>query len=598
MEYKSVSHLITNLADKHGNRVAMRHKSGGQWVEIRWPELDKIIHNASSALIELGVNELDTVGIFSQNRPEWSIADLASVLIRAVPAPIYPTNTGPQAEYIINDAEIKVLFVGGKDQLSKALEFFEKNRFLEQIVVLDPAVELPDHEKVISFVDFLALGEKSAHFDEVQTRADNATPEDLLTLIYTSGTTGEPKGVMIPHSNILHQFKAHSDHLLPVGYDDVSLCFLPLSHVFERIWSYNVFIVGAVNVYLEDPKEIINFIAEVKPTVMCAVPRFYEKIYAAVFDKLESASPVKRQLFKWAVAVGHDYHVNKRDKQPSSLSLTLKYKIADKLVLSKICGLVGGRIRFFPCAGAPLSAKIEEFFYSVGLFVCYGYGLTESTATTTCHLPHNFQFGAVGKPIPGVDVKIDPKNGEVLIKGGNIMKGYYKKPQATQEVFTEDGYFRTGDVGEFADNGELIITDRIKDLMKTSGGKYIAPVVIETAVGADHYVEQLTVIGDQRKFVSALIVPAFETLEEWAKNNGIQVASREELVSHPEVIAFYKKRIQDDCSQLANFEKIKNFVLLPKEFTVDSGEITPTLKVKRNIIIDKYNDVIDTMYAK
>ncbi|HPP51256.1 MAG TPA: long-chain fatty acid--CoA ligase, partial [Spirochaetota bacterium] len=377
---------------------------------------------------------------------------------------------------------------------------------------------------------------------------------------------------------------------------DISLAFLPLSHVFERIWTYYVFAKGMTNNYLEDPAKIVEFIGEVKPTIMCAVPRFYEKIYATVFNRLESAPPAKQKLFKWAVKVGAQYNNRKKDQLFISPMLRFKHKIADTLVLKKIRDVVGGRIKFFPCAGAPLSQEIEEFFYACGIFICYGYGLTETTATVTCHEQYHFKFGAVGKPLPNVEVKIDPANGEILVRGGNVMKGYYKKPEATAEVLSSDGWFRTGDAGFFEENGELRITERIKDLMKTSGGKYIAPQMIESTIGADHFIEQIAVIGDQRKYVTALVVPSFLALEEYAKAHNISYTSKEDLISKPEIIEFYRQRIDEAQKEFARFEKIKKFTLLPQEFTVESGEITPTLKLKRKVIAEKYKDIIDAMY--
>jgi len=427
---------------------------------------------------------------------------------------------------------------------------------------------------------------------------ERGTLEDLLTFIYTSGTTGEPKGVMLTHSNVMFQKGSHDGRLVDPNDKDISLSFLPLSHVFERIWLYYVLACGMTNYYLENPADIIEFIAEAKPTIMCAVPRFYEKIYATVFNRLESAPPIRKKLFKWAVKIGAKHNNRKKDNKFIGPYLKFRYKIADTLVLKKIRDIVGGQIKFFPCAGAPLSQEIEEFFYACGLFITYGYGLTETTATVTCHEPSNFIFGAVGKPLPGVEVKIDESNGEILIRGGNVMKGYYKKPDATAEVFTSDGFFRTGDAGIFEENGELRITDRIKDLMKTSGGKYIAPQMIESTLGADHFIEQIAIIGDQRKYVTALIVPSFEALEEHAKTNNIQYSSKEELVKKPEIKEFYQNRIEEASSEFARFEKIKKFTLLPGEFTVENGEITPTLKIKRKVVAEKYKDIIDSMYEE
>lgn len=596
MNYTHYSQVFLDQVNKYGDRVAMRYKPKDKWEEISWNQFGDLVRNTSKALLECGIGEQETVGIFSQNMPLWTVADIASLCIRGIPVPIYATNTAKQAEYIINDAEIKVLFVGDAEQYSKIMQILPENKHLQKIIVFKESVPIQKSEKIMYFKDFLKIGEQSNKDTILSERMQKAKIDDLLTLIYTSGTTGEPKGVMLTHSNVIFQKGEHDLRLIDPNDNDVSLAFLPLSHVFERIWTYYVFATGMTNNYLEDPGKIIECIQEVKPTIMCAVPRFYEKIYATVFNQLESASPLKRKLFNWAVSVGAKHNNKKKDQQFIPPFLRFKFAIADTLVLKKIREVVGGRIKFFPCAGAPLSQDIEEFFYACGIFICYGYGLSETTATVTCHEPYKFKFGAVGKPLPHVEVKIDENNGEILVRGGNVMKGYYKKPQATSEVFTHDGWFRTGDAGYIEENGELRITERIKDLMKTSGGKYIAPQMIESTIGADHFIEQMAVIGDQRKYVTALIVPSFVALEEYAKTHNISFTSREDLISKPEIIEFYRQRIEEAQKELARFEKIKRFTLLPHEFTVESGEITPTLKIKRKAIADKYKDIIDAMY--
>ncbi len=596
MEITHYSQIFKKQVEKYGNRIAMRYKDNGSWKETSWKLFGKQVDAISKALMQLDVKEQDRVGIFSQNRPEWTIVDFAVIGIRAVPVPIYPTSTTRQAEYIINDARIRILFVDGQAQYEKALSLLSTNPFLEKIIVFNGDLPIAGDDGVCYFADLLKTGHALNLDAEVAARLDRAEKEDLLTLVYTSGTTGEPKGVMLTHANILFQAAQHDQRLLNPNDSDISLCFLPLSHVFERIWTYYVFSKGMTNVYLDDPSKIIEFIPEVKPTIMCAVPRFYEKIYAAVYNRLESASVIKKGLFHWAVSVGRTFHNREKDKLAINALLSLKYKIADKLVLKKIRDLTGGRVRFFPCAGAPLAQEIEEFFYAVGMFVCYGYGLSETTATATCHEPHFFNFGAVGKPLPGVEVIIDPINSEVLIRGGNIMKGYYNKPEETARVLTEDGFFRTGDAGEFDDNGELRITDRIKDLIKTSGGKYIAPQMLETLVCADFYIEQISIIGEKKKYVTALIIPSFPALEEYAEAKGITFTSREDLIINPKIVDFYKQRIENLTKDIAPFEKIKRFTLLAREFTMDAGEITPTMKVRRTIIHKNYTDIIDAMY--
>jgi long-chain acyl-CoA synthetase len=585
---------ILEQTRKYGDKVAMRCKRDGVWREVTWSALGEQLNAAARALLELGLNEGEMISIFSPNMPECTIADVASLSIRGVPVYIYPTNPAKTAEYIVNDSESRMIFVGTQDQYDKVISFISASSCLKKIIAFRKEINLNAHPMAMHFDAFLDMGRGSSKGPEISSRLERASQDDLLTLIYTSGTTGEPKGVMLTHSNMFHSAASHDIRLIDPNDRDVSLCFLPLSHVFERAWTYYVLHRGMTNNYLEDPKTIIEAIKEVKPTIMCAVPRFYEKIYATVFHRLESASPLKKRLFEWAIDVGARRNNCIKDEQPVPFVLEAMYRIADALVLKKIRDIVGGRIKFFPCAGAPLSQKIEEFFYATGIFICYGYGLSETTATVTCHEPRHFKFGLVGKPMPGVQVKISG-NGEILVKGGTVMKGYYKKPAETEEVF-EDGWFKTGDAGEFDDNGELRITDRIKDLMKTSSGKYVAPQYLESVIGSDHFIEQIAVIGDNRKFVSALIVPAFEVLQEYAQTHQILWTCREDLIQHPSVIELFRRRIESRSNDLAGHEKIIRFTLMPNEFSITGGEITPTMKIKRKNVINKYESIIEDMY--
>jgi long-chain acyl-CoA synthetase len=585
---------ILEQTRKYGSKVAMRCKRAGSWQEITWSMLGEQLHAAARALLELGLNEGEMISIFSPNMPECTIVDIASLSIRGVPVYIYPTNPAKTAEYIVNDSESRMIFVGTQDQYDKVVSFISESSCLKKIVAFRNEINLKSHPMAMSFDAFLDLGRSSSKGPEISSRLGRASRDDLLTLIYTSGTTGEPKGVMLTHSNMFHSAASHDIRLLDPNDRDVSLCFLPLSHIFERAWTYYVLHRGMTNNYLEDPKSIIEAIQEVKPTIMCAVPRFYEKIYATVYHRLEAASSLKKRLFKWSLGVGAKRNNCMKDDQPVPFFLEIRYRIADVLVLKKIRDIVGGRIKFFPCAGAPLSQNIEEFFYAAGIFICYGYGLSETTATVTCHEPRHFKFGLVGKPMPGVQVRISG-NGEILVKGGTVMKGYYKKPAETEEVF-DNGWFKTGDAGEFEDNGELRITDRIKDLMKTSGGKYIAPQYIESIIGSDHFIEQIAVIGDNRKYVSALIVPAFEVLQEYAQTHQILWTCREDLIQHPLVIELYRRRIESRSNDLAGYEKIIQFTLIPSEFSIAGGEITPTMKIKRKNVVNKYQGIIENMY--
>ena len=584
--------MIHNRIHMYGERTALRYIESGHWKDISWNAMGERIRAVAKGLLEMGIKAGDMVAIFSQNRPEWTIADYGILTIRGVSVPVYATDTAKQAEYIVNDAETRIIFVGSQEQYDKVKKFAGTSTYLKKIIVFDNDVRLDGRNTAMYFKDFLDLGKKSGGDAELEDRLNNASIDDLATVIYTSGTTGEPKGVMLHHFTFYHCFIANKKRL-EVSEQDVSLCFLPLSHIFERAWCYFAFDNGMVINYCDNTFRIIECIKEVKPTVMCAVPRFYEKIYSTVFERMESAPPSKQNLFKWAIEVGKQVYLRRKEKMMIPPGLKLKHMIADRLVLKKIREIVGGHIRFFPCAGAPLSKEIEEFFHSAGIFIAYGYGLTETCATVTVHEKYHFKPGTVGKPLDGIQVKI-ADTGEILVKGPTVTKGYYKKPEATAEAFV-DGWFKTGDVGIIED-GYLTITDRIKDLMKTSGGKYIAPQVVETMIGKDHYIEQLTIIGDARKFVSALIVPAFDALVEYAKTHGITYSSREDLVKNPAIVQFYQKRIAENSKDLAGHEQIKKFILLRRSFTQEAGEMTPTMKLKRKVIIEKYKDIIEDMY--
>ena len=548
------------------------------------------------ALVDLVVGEGDRVAIWSANRPEWTIADLACHQIRAVSVPLYASASEAQAGYILREAEAKVAFVGAAEQLATARALLPSVSSLAHLVVLDPSASV-EGTGAVRFGDFLAAGRASPSDAEVEARLGRASLEDLLTLIYTSGTTGEPKGVMLTHGNFATTAAYHDERLPNPGETDVSLCFLPLAHVFERAWSvYALLNCGMTVAYCSDPATIVEVLKEVRPTVMCAVPRFYEKVHGTILDKVGSAPALRQKLFHWAVGVGAERAGCERESRPVPMGLALRHRLADRLVLAKIRQIMGGRARFFPCAGAPLSVEIEEFFQACGVFVMCGYGLTETTATVSCHVPGSFKPGTVGKALSGVEVKISDV-GEILVRGTTVMKGYYRKPKETDDVFV-DGWFRTGDAGALDAQGNIRITERIKDLIKTSGGKYVAPQQIESAIGADHFVDQIAVIGEGRKFVTALIVPSFEALEGWARGVSIEFSSRQELVQHPRVLELYRERIAERSHAFAPFERIVRFTLLPEALSIERGEMTPTMKVRRRAAAEHYRDEVERMYAE
>jgi long-chain acyl-CoA synthetase len=593
MGKEHLAFMIRDTVRAHGAKTAMRYKDGGAWHSISYAEMGEKIQALAKALLESGIQEGDMVGIFARNGPEWAIADFGILSAKAVSVPIYSTNTAKQAEYIASDAGLKVVFVGDQVQYDKVMSFKASTPQLQGVIAFDRKTKLSG-DGSHHLDDFIRMGAASPRDAEVEKRLDSATSEDVATLIYTSGTTGDPKGAVLTHANFFHQFRA-VDERFEVGTQDRSICFLPLSHTYERLWSYYVFRCGAENNYLADPKEVVTSMPEVRPTAMVSVPRLYEKVCAAVLDRVGKASAARRALFRWAMRIGRDYQYRRKESRPVGPLLALRHRVADALVLSKIRDVVGGEKNFFSCGGAPLSKDVEEFFFAAGLLICQGYGLTETSPMLTCNAPGAFKFGTVGRPILGCEIRI-AEGGEILARGGNVMKGYYKKPAETAATF-EDGWFKTGDVGAVDEDGFLHITDRIKDLIITSQGKNIAPQHIEAMFGTDPYVEHVAILGDRRNFVSALVVPSFPALEQHARENGIPFASREQLVTRPEIIAFYQGRIQGLNEGLAGYEQIKRFTLLPGEFTQDGGELTPTLKIKRRVVEQKYRAVIDAMYA-
>ena len=593
MKYDHIGHMITEKITEYSSNRALRYNEDGEWKSLTYGEFGKKIDLLASALIRADVQRGDNVAIYAANRYEWAVTDFACILAGAVSVPIYATNTKEQALFIIKEAGIKLIFVGDEVQYLN-ITAIRSEEIPLQVISYDPAVNV-NTSFASHFDEFINIEITDNEKSEIKKRLSEIKLDDTTTIIYTSGTTGDPKGVMLSHGNLFHQLEA-VDANFNVSSKDTSLCFLPLSHVYERMWSYYVYYRGAVQTYLADPKKVIETMQEIRPTAMVSVPRLYEKIYAAVMNRQEDASGLKKKLFEKAIATGANYYTRFYKKQNISFVLKLKHKIFDKIVLSKIREVVGGDKNFFSAGGAPLEKSIEEFFFACGLLICQGYGLTETSPMISYNTPEDFKFGTVGKLVPNCQVRI-AENGEIQVKGSQVMKGYYNKPEETAGVFV-DGWFKTGDVGEFDKEGFLKITDRIKDLIITSGGKNIAPLRIETLIGKDFFIEQIIAIGDKRNFISALIVPAFEGLEAWARKKKIEYESMDELIGHPTVIEFFKNRIHINSKLLAQYENIKKFKLLPKPFTMENGEITPTLKLKRKQINEKFKALIDSMYHK
>ena len=596
MIYYHFAELIHRQAEKYGNRTALKHRDNatGKWLKISWREFSDKVMLTAKAMAEFGIKVQENIGVYSQNMPQCLYTDFGAYGNRVVSIPMYATNSPGQIEYIINDAKIRTLFVGEQLQYNNAFKVQKDSKYLERLVVFDPAVKMnPEDKTSIYFDDFLRLGDNAHAESTVKIRMTEAVPEDLATIIYTSGTTGESKGVMLPHSCYLEAMRIHDVRLPLVTDKDLSMSFLPMTHIFEKAWCYYCLHKGVTIAINQDPKMIQKTLPEVHPTLMCNVPRFWEKVYAGVHEKINSASPAMKKIFLDAIETGRKYNLEYKNKGiPAPCGLKLKFQFYNKTVftlLKRVLGIERGR--FFPVAGAPLSDTVNEFLQSVNIPIAYGYGLSETTATVCFYPEIGFQFGSIGEVMPGVQVKIDPGNNEILVKGKTVMSGYYNKPEETKRAFTEDGFFRTGDAGRLEGN-TLFFTERIKDLYKTSNGKYIAPQAIEMVMSGDNYIEQIAVIGDQRKFVSALIVPAYPLLEKYAGEKGISFESREELVKNKDIIRFIEARVEEHQKNLASYEKIKRFTLLM------GCELTDTLKLRRPVVLQKYATEIEAMYEE
>lgn len=589
-------HLVRLMRERItqlGNKAALRVQQDGQWRAIGWRTLGQAMDYCAQALIRCGHQPTEMVGIYARNMPEWTQADLGILAARGVSVPIYPTSTLDQVRYIVRDAKIGILFVGEQPQFDQALTLLQ-NGEIRQIVALDGNVNLRGCPQASYFQEFLVSGNHQPSEQQLREREQQYRMDDLLTLIYTSGTTGEPKGVMLDFANIAACFEMHNSRL-DLNEQDVSLCMLPLSHVFERVWSFYVLYCGGENVYIRDPQKVMEVIDEVKPTVMCAVPRLYEKAYAMIQAKVAQAPAPRRALFGWATRVGKQMVATRQAGKSASPQLYAQLWLAERLVFRKLRARFGGRTRFLPVAGARLADDVNLFFQAMGLNLKYGYGMTETTATVCCYEDQQFKLGSIGTALNGIEVKLG-ENNELLVRSPTVMRGYYNKPDATAEVMTEDGFLRTGDAGELDRQGNIYFTERLKELMKTSNGKYVAPQVVEGAIGKDRFIEQIAIIADARHFVSALIVPCFESLEEYARSINLQYQCKSDLLRNSRVMEFFEARIADLQKELAKFEQVKKFTLLPSAFSMELGEITPTMKLRRKIIEAKYQREIEAMY--
>ena len=596
-----MSVLVHEQAKKYGDREMLIYQDfgGKEWKSLSWNQVSATVMQVSNALLNLGVKVQENIGVFSQNSVQYIECDFGAWGVRAVTIPFYATSSEQQIQFMVNDAKIRYLFVGEQDQYDKARRIFSLCPTLERIIVFDPMVHISSHDpNAIYFADFLKLGENLPRQTEVEKLQSQANDDDIANILYTSGTTGDSKGVILTHGQFMAAFEANGK-CVPVTEDDRIMNFLPYTHIFERGWAILCLYAGAKMIVNTHPQEVQQSMRDTHPTCMSAVPRFWEKVYMGVMDKIEHASGMQRRLFKHALSVGRRHNIEylSKGKKPP-VALHLEYEMLNRTVFSLVRKELGlENAHFFPTAGAAVSAYVEEFVHSIGINMIVGYGLTESLATVSCdHLGEPYTVGSVGQPIEGIDIKISDE-GEILLKGPTITVGYFNREDLTKQAFTEDGYFRTGDAGYMKD-GELFLTERIKDLFKTSNGKYIAPQMIESKLLVDKYIDQICIIADQRKFVSALIVPVYSLLEEYAREHGIAFDSREQLCKDERIIKMMYERIDTLQQQLAHYEQVKRFTLLPHHLSMEKGELTNTLKIKRRVLNENYKAEIDAMYAE
>ena len=596
-----LSVLIHEQAKKYGSRTALTFKSFGKdkWESVSWEHFSLRVKQVSNALLNLGVRPQENIAVFSQNCVEYLYTDFGAYGVRAVSIPFYATSSEQQIQFMINDAQVRFIFVGEQEQYNKAHRVFALCPTLERIIIFDRGVRISTHDPhALYFDDFVALGANLPRQSEVENLWHEASYDDLCNILYTSGTTGESKGVQLSYGQYDAAFVAN-DKCVPVGEKDRVINFLPFTHVFERGWAYLCLTEGAELIINTNPHEIQEAMKQTHPTCMSAVPRFWEKVYQAVKDKIDRATPMKQKIFRHALSVGRRHNVEYlgRGKRPP-LALALEYKLIDRTLLKIVrnqIGLVNPNI--FPTAGATVSPDVEIFVHSVGICMIVGYGLTESLATVSCdHKNKPSTVGSVGRPIEGIDIKIS-ESGEIMLKGPTITRGYYKRDAINATAFDSEGYFHTGDAG-YLKNGELFLTDRIKDMFKTSNGKYIAPQMVEAMLLVDKYIDQVVVVADEHKFVSALVVPEFRLLEEYAREHNIKFGSREDLCADKRIHDMMMERVETLQQQLAHYEQVKRITLIAHHFSMESGELTNTLKLRRPVIYKNFKDVIEKMYAE
>ena len=596
MNFKTISDLFKNTVDKYSSKELYYYKKGSDWSSINGKTILYTVTDITNALISKSILKGDKVGILSTNSPKWAMIDYGIICSGSATVSIYPTLIPSQISYIINDSGLKVLFLENDDQLSKIKEIWNECDTLEFVVMMNDSFD-SETDEVLKFSTFIDIGMSYGNDnpDSFDKSTSTISESDLLTLIYTSGTTGTPKGVMLTHGNLTANIKATLE-AQQFENNEVFLSFLPLSHVFERMCGhFCAFAIGATTYYAENIESVVDNMKIAKPTRLISVPRLYEKIHAKIMTGIERAPKLKKTIFFWALNVGKKVSSLEHSKKPLNVFLKLKYKIADKLIFQKVKQTFGGRLKNFISGGAPLSSTLANFFHSLGLLIVEGYGLTETSPIISANTAKNYKFGTVGMPLSNVDVMI-ADDGEILAKGPSIMKGYFNKLEETNEAIDKDGWFHTGDIGEIDNDGYLKITDRKKSLIVTSGGKNIAPAPIENSILNSMYVEQCLVIGDGKNFISALIVPNFETLKDYLDTNNIDLSSREAIIEDESVLKLFDRIISDSMNRFSKFESVKKYKLLPELWTLEKGEITPSMKVVRKIVIANYSDLIEQIY--
>lgn len=601
LNIRPLSKLIASQAEIYGDRVALRYRDYNQgiWKNISWNEFAKRVRAASNALLEMGVGVQENVAVFAQNMVENLFVDFGCYAIRACSIPFYATSSESQVQYMVNDASIRYIFVGEQYQYDVAFRVMQMCSSIKRLIITDNSVKMNPQDQVsIYFDEFIKMGEHDKHADEIEKRTAELEMDDLANILYTSGTTGVSKGVMLTH-RMYEAIVKDQDPTLTLTDKDVVLNFLPFTHVFERAWSYWCLTKGCTMCVNLKPADVLQSLKEIHPTCMCAVPRFWEKVYAGVQEKIRNSGAVQRAIVNDALKVGYEYNVKyKLRGLVPPLALRIKYKLLEKTVIAVLKKELGfENANFFPTAGSSIPRKVEEFVHSAGINMVSGYGLTETTATVSCGWegkPHT--IGSVGRVLDGFEIKFG-ENNEILLKGDQVTKGYYRKQEVTDETIDSEGWFHTGDAG-YIENGELFLTDRIKDLVKTSNGKYIAPQMIETKLVVDRYIDQIVVIADKRKFVSALIIPEYSLLEQYAKKRGIAYSDIKELCANKEINQFYMDRVETLQQEFAHYEQIKCVTLLPEPFSLEKGELTNTLKIKRPVIAKNYANEIEAMYSE